>query len=206
MHCLHRPAWSPDQHERALVQMRIYLEPFHAPNAVPCPDKAAATLSWRSSTAWIHQQHPARLRSQGCPCSPTFHISFPRANPPQKRFNTTASRSQPSFAHNGRHTPVGFQEHWAQPWADQVPIPSETQVLNRTSTWICRSTHTCYCGNGSSVSNFTQYRRNPKWENCFVTLSCQNWTCLGVGWDQKGMDFYSYSFIWQYRSLKCNWI
>lgn len=186
--------------------MRIYLEPFHSPNAVPLLHKATASLSWARSTAWIHQQHPARLRSLGCPCSPTFHISFPRANPPQKRFTTTASRTHSTFAHNQRQTLVGSQEHWAQPWADEVPIPSETQVLDTTSIGICRSTHTCYWRNGSSASNFTQYRGNPKWEIWFVTLSCQNWTYFRGGWDPKGMYFYSYSFIWQYRSLKCNWI
>lgn len=102
--------------------MRIYLEPLHSPNAIPLLDKATAPLS--CSTAWIHQQLPARLRSQGCPCSPTFHISFPRANPPQRRFISTASRTHPSFAHQGRL--LLDSKHWAQSWSDEVAIPSET--------------------------------------------------------------------------------
>lgn len=99
-----------------------------------------------------------------------------------------------------------FQEHWAQLWADEVPVPTETLVLNTISIWICRSTHICYGRNGSLPPILLSTEETSKWEIWFVTLSHQNWTYLGGGWDQKGMYFYSYSFIWQYRSLKCNWI
>lgn len=73
----------------------------HSPSAVPLLDKATAGLCWPSSTACIPQlQHAARLRSQGCPCSPTFHSSFPRANPPQKRWRAGPAEPTPSSAHS----------------------------------------------------------------------------------------------------------
>lgn len=188
--------------------MRIYPEPFqsHSPNASPLLDKATAALCWPSSTAWIpHQQHPARLRSQGCPCSPTFHISFPRANPPHRSLTPQPAEPAPPLPTIKSRLLLDSKSTGLSHELMRSPFP-QTHVLNITPTWICRSTHIWYCRNGSSASNFTQYRRNPKWEIWFVTLSCQNWTYLEHGEIKKGMYFYSYSFIWQYRSLKCNWI
>lgn len=168
--------------------MRIYLEPFHSLNAVPFLDKATAALCWPSPRARNpHEQHPARLRSQGCPCSPTFPSSFPSADPPQKCPTPQQNPPLPcpqSKANSSRSSPrsSGLSHELRR-------CPCPQNGAEPSTHWICRSTHVCECRHGSSASHFIQYRRNPKMRNLICYSFMPKLNLLG-GWVRSKRDVF----------------
>lgn len=151
---------------------------------LPCADPARQPET-PIGTPW--QGSGARAAS----AVPTFHISFPRANPPQKCLTPQPAEPTPPLPTVKGRLLLDSKSTGLSRELMRCPFPQKHRCWTERPLGFARAPTSVTAEMEVLPPILLSREETPKWEIWFVTLSCQNWTYLGGGSDQKGMYFYS---------------
>lgn len=165
---------------------------------LPCADPA-----WQPETPigtpW--QGSGARAAS----AVPTFHISFPRANPPQKCLTPQPAEPTPPLPTVKGRLLLDSKSTGLSRELMRCPFPQKHRCWTNVHLDLQEHPH-LLLQKWKFCLQFYSVEKKPQNEKSDLLLfHVKTEPTWGVGEIKKGCISIA-SFIWQYRSLKCNWI